>query len=167
MSQNRYVPVVASSVASPVTSEGYLTTSSFSFLIFKMWIMIFSNSQDRCITWHSSKCLAYKEILMIEIKIKTTMHSSKHFTCINSSKYRNSVTEIVLLFQFCCCCCSVSKYVPTLWDPMDFSMPGFPDPHQLLGLAQIPVHWVNDPLFHPLWPPSPPKFNLSQHQGLF
>ena len=118
MSQNRYVPVVASSLASPVTSEGYLVTSSLSFLIFKMWIMIFSNSQDCCITWHSSKCLAYKEILMIEIRIKTTTHSSKYFTYINSSKYRNSVTEIVLLFQLgCCCCCSVSKLCPNSLRP--------------------------------------------------
>ena len=90
----------------------YLVTSSLSFPIFKMWIMILSNSQDCCITWHSSKCLAYAEILMKEIRIKTTKHSSKHFTCINSSKYRNSVTEIVLLFQFFCCCCWVSKLCP-------------------------------------------------------
>ena len=31
------------------------------------------------------------------------------------------------------------------------------------------VHWVSDAIqsFHPLLPPSPPAFNLCQHQGLF
>ena len=36
-------------------------------------------------------------------------------------------------------------------------------------LAQIHVHWVGDAIQppHPLLSPSPPTFNLSQHQGLF
>ena len=48
-------------------------------------------------------------------------------------------------------------------------MPGFPVHHQLLGLAQIHVHRVGDAIqpSHPLLSPSPPAFNLSQHQGLF
>ena len=58
---------------------------------------------------------------------------------------------------------------PTLCDPMDCSMPGFPVHHQLLELAQTHVHWVNDAIqpSHPLSSPSLPAFNLSQHQGLF
>ena len=41
--------------------------------------------------------------------------------------------------------------------------------HQLPELAQTHVHWVSDGIqkFHPLSSPSPPAFNLSQHQGLF
>ena len=41
--------------------------------------------------------------------------------------------------------------------------------HQLLELTQTCVHWVNDAIqpSHPLSSPSPPTFNLSQHQGLF
>ena len=41
--------------------------------------------------------------------------------------------------------------------------------HQHLELAQTHVHWVSDVIqpSHPLWSPSPPAFNLSQHQGLF
>ena len=41
--------------------------------------------------------------------------------------------------------------------------------HQLLELAQTHVHWVSDAIqsSHPLWSPSPPAFNFSQHQGLF
>ena len=52
--------------------------------------------------------------------------------------------------------------------PMDCSMPGFPVNHQLLELAQTHVHWVSDAiqLSHPLLSPSPPAFNLSQHQSL-
>jgi len=52
---------------------------------------------------------------------------------------------------------------------MDCSMPGFPVYHQLLELAQTHVHRVVDAikLSHPLLSPSPPAFNLSQHQDLF
>ena len=41
--------------------------------------------------------------------------------------------------------------------------------HQLLELAQTPVHQVGDAIqpSHPLSSPSPPAFNRSQHQGLF
>ena len=74
-----------------------------------------------------------------------------------------------LTFVICCCCCSVAKSCPTLWDPMDCSTPGFPVLHLLLELAQTHVHWVSDATepSHPLSAPSPPTFNLSQHQGLF
>ena len=53
-------------------------------------------------------------------------------------------------------------------DPMDCSTPGFPVHHQLPELAQIHVHQISDAIqpSHPLSSPSPPAFNLSQHQGL-
>ena len=54
-----------------------------------------------------------------------------------------------------------------LCDPMDCSTPGF---HvQLLEFTQTHVHCVGDVIqpSHPLSFPSPPAFNLSQHQGLF
>ena len=56
-----------------------------------------------------------------------------------------------------------------LWDPMDCSTPGFPVHHQLPELAQTHIHQVSDAIQppHPLLSPSPPAFNLSQHQGLF
>ena len=50
----------------------------------------------------------------------------------------------------------------TLCDPMDWSTPGFPVHHQLPELTQTNVHRVSDAI-----QPSPPAFNLSQHQGLF
>ena len=39
--------------------------------------------------------------------------------------------------------------------------------HQLLEFTQTHVHWVSDAIqpSHPLSSPSPPAFNLSQHQG--
>ena len=46
---------------------------------------------------------------------------------------------------------------------------GFPVHHQLPELTQTHVHPVGDAIqpSHPLLSPSPPAFNLSQHQGLF
>ena len=64
---------------------------------------------------------------------------------------------------------SVAQLCLTLCDSMDCSRPGFPVHHQLLERAQTHVHWVGDAIqaSHPLSSPSPPTFNLSQHQGLF
>ena len=51
---------------------------------------------------------------------------------------------------------------------MDCSMPGLPAHHQLLEFTQTHVHSVGDAIQpFPLSSPSPPAFNLSQHQGLF
>ena len=63
---------------------------------------------------------------------------------------------------------SVAQLCLTLCDPMDCSTPGFPVLHQLLELAQIHVPCDSDTVqpSHPLSSPSPPAFNLSQHQGL-
>ena len=64
---------------------------------------------------------------------------------------------------------SVAQSSLTLYDPMDCSMPGFPVHHHLLEFNQTHVHWDSDAIqsSHPLSSPSPPAFNLSQHQGLF
>ena len=53
-------------------------------------------------------------------------------------------------------------------DPMDCSTPGLPVHHQLPEFIQTHVHWVSDAIqpSHPLSSPSPPAFNLSQHQEL-
>ena len=52
---------------------------------------------------------------------------------------------------------------------MDCSTPGLPIHHQLPEFTHFHVHWVRDviQLSYPLSSPSPPAFNLSQHQGLF
>ena len=64
---------------------------------------------------------------------------------------------------------SVTQSCLTLCNPIDCSTPGFPVYHELPELTQTHVHWVGDAIqpSHPLSSPSPPAFNLSQHQGLF
>ena len=49
------------------------------------------------------------------------------------------------------------------------SMSDFPVLHYLLRFTQAQVHWVGDAIqpSHPLLPPSPSAFNLSQHQVFF
>ena len=71
----------------------------------------------------------------------------------------------MVIFQFS----PVAQSCPTLYDPIDCSTPGFLVHHQLPELAQTHVHWVSDsiPPSYSLLPPSPPAFNLSQHQSLF
>ena len=52
---------------------------------------------------------------------------------------------------------------------MNHSTLGLPVHHQLPEFTQTHIHWVGDAIqsSHPLSSPSPPTFNLSQHQGLF
>ena len=66
---------------------------------------------------------------------------------------------IVVVVQLC----------PTLCDPMNWSMPGFPVFHYLSEFTQTHVHWVSDAIqpINPLLPLSSPTLSLSQHQGLF
>ena len=64
---------------------------------------------------------------------------------------------------------SATQSCPALCDSMDCSPPGLPVHHQLPEFTQTFVHQVGDAIqpSHPLLSPSPPAFNLSQHQGLF
>ena len=64
---------------------------------------------------------------------------------------------------------SVAQLCLTLCNPVDYSIPGFPDLHELLEPTQTHVHHIGDAIqpSHPLSSPSPPTFNLSQDQGLF
>ena len=74
-------------------------------------------------------------------------------------------TPSIISLQFS----SVTQSCPTLCDPMDCSTPGLPVHHQPPELIEIHVHCNSDATqpSHPLLSPSPPTFNLSQHQGLF
>ena len=71
----------------------------------------------------------------------------------------NKYIQYLLLFSCSCL---------TLCDPMDYSTPGFPVLHYLPEFAQIHVHWIGDAIqpSHSLLSPSPPAFNLSQHQDI-
>ena len=64
---------------------------------------------------------------------------------------------------------SVAQSCPTLCNPMDCSMPGFPVHHQFPEHTQIHVLCIGDGIqpSHPLLSPSPSAFNISQNQGLF
>ena len=64
---------------------------------------------------------------------------------------------IVIVFS------SVAQFCPTLGNPVDCSMPGFPVHHQLQELAQTHVHQVGDAIqpSHPLLSPFPLAFNIS------
>ena len=64
---------------------------------------------------------------------------------------------------------SVTQSCLTLCDPKDCSRPSLPVHHQLPEFTQTLDHGVGDAIqpSHPLSSPSPPAFNLSQHQSLF
>ena len=67
------------------------------------------------------------------------------------------------------CDSSAAQSCPTLCKSMDCRTPSLPVHHQLPEFTETHVHWIGDVIqpSHPLSSPSPPSFNLSQHQGLF
>ena len=70
---------------------------------------------------------------------------------------------VLLLF-----CNSVTKSCPTLCNPMNYSMLGFPALHCLLEFANTHAQWLMSiQPSHPLSPSYPFAFNLPQHQSLF
>ena len=99
-------------------------------------------------------------------RLKTLNKLVKFWCWQTSHQIRPDYKSYIFSLNFCCC--SVSWSLPTLCDPMGCSMPAFPVLHYLPELAQTHVHWVGDAVqSRPLSSPSPPAFNLSQHQGLF
>ena len=81
-----------------------------------------------------------------------------------------------IIFFFLSVVCSYSQSVSlvdrprlTLCDPMDYSMPGLLVHHQSPRFTPTHVQWVGDNIqqSHPMWSPSQPALNLSQHKGLF
>ena len=85
------------------------------------------------------------------------------------SAFINMIIFCLYFIKFCIQFSSVTQSYPTLCNSMACSTPGSPVHHQLWELAQTHVHQVSDAiqLSHPLSSPSPPAFNLSQHQDLF
>ena len=84
-------------------------------------------------------------------------------------EYSHGTQNILMIFfshsvQFS----SVPQSCPTLCNPMNCSILGLSVHHQVLELTQTHVHRVSDAILpsHPLSSPSPPAFNLAQHQGL-
>ena len=95
-------------------------------------------------------------------------HAFYSYTHSSICPFIHSSMFVKNLFNICCCC-SVVQPCPTLYDPMDCSLPGFSVHHQLPELTQTHVHQVGDAIqpSHPLSSPSPPAPNPSQHQSLF
>ena len=126
------------------------------FLYFCMWIFSCSST---IICWKG--CCFFIELPFL-------CHRSVIYICENLSTSRLTVS-VPFMYLLVLSCCSATQLCPTLWDPMDCSMPGFPDLHHLTEFAQTHIHWVSDAIqpSHPLLSRSPPTFNLSQHQGLF
>ena len=64
---------------------------------------------------------------------------------------------------------SVAQACPTLYDPMNRSMPGLPVHHQPPEFIQTHVYRVGDAIepSHLLSSPSPPAPSPSQHHSLF
>ena len=82
---------------------------------------------------------------------------------------RNYTTCSLCFLHFSQSVSSVTQSCPALCDSMDCSTAGFPVHHKLPKLTQNHVHQAGDAIqpSHPLSSPSPPAFNLSQHQSLF
>ena len=80
--------------------------------------------------------------------------------------FKNNFIKIKFIHCFVIVVQSFSRGL-TLCNPS--STPGFPVLHHLPEFAQTHVHGVDDTIHpsHPLSSPSPPAFNLFQHQGLF
>ena len=82
--------------------------------------------------------------------------------------FSNILAQCILNTSFVLQFISVIQLFPTICNPVNCSMPGFPVHHQLLEPAQTHVRRVGGAiqLSHSLLSPSP-AFSLSQHQGLF
>ena len=107
--------------------------SKFFFLYFCMWIFSCSST---IICWKACRFF---------IELPFLCHRSVIYICVNLSTSRLPVSvPFMYLLILSCCCCSVTQLCLTLWDPMDCSMPGFPDLHHLTKFAQTHVHWVGD-----------------------
>ena len=100
-----------------------------------------------------AECLS-EDILQISGKIKDVkgIGETERYTHLNAGQFS-----------------SVAQSCPTLHDPKDHSMTGLPIHHQLPEVAQTHIHRVGAAIqpSHPLLSPSPPAFDLSQHQSLF
>ena len=114
--------------------------------------------------WGRDGLISRCKLLHIEQISKVLLYSMGSYTQYpvikhNGKEYKKEPVQFSLVTQSC----------PTLWDPMDCSMPGLPVHHQFLEFTQTHVHWVGDAIqpSHPLSSPSPPAFNISQNQSLF
>ena len=103
----------------------------------------------------------------LNIKIS---YQVKEFRILCMGMHVSGLAEFIPLIRTSACYfCSVPESHPVLCDPVDCSRPGFSVLHCIPEFVQTHVHRVNDAsqTSRPLLFPSPPAFNLSQHQDLF
>ena len=82
---------------------------------------------------------------------------------------KRCTTSLAIVTLSCCNCCSVTKLCLTLQPHgLQHTRLLCPSPSSWV-CSNTHVHWVSDTIqpSHPLLPPSPPAFSLSQHQALF
>ena len=151
---------------------------------YKTASMQFSNVWGFCLNWQywkicisQAKPLSQNHVenysnLSKPIKILFPVQFPRSFCMWNRKSWiwLQLYAEGIKKSYICCCCCSVSQSYLTPCSPMDCSMSGFSVLHHLPESAPTHVQWVSDAIqntSHPLSSPSPPAFNLSQHQSLF
>ena len=113
--------------------------------------------------------MQYSGISVYSIRIDSIWISDKNLSDSVSPEFNNlqphsSLSVLLSSVQFT----SVAQLCPTLCNPKNRSTPGLSVHHHLPEFIQTHVHRVSDAIqpSHPLSSPSPPAFNLSQHQGL-
>ena len=139
--------------------------------IFAFWFLIYLFcGQETYFIWFipfkfTKTCFVAQDrvcLLNISWTLKKNLYSAVVWGVI--ATYIKLVDNIVQVFyQFS----PVTQSCPTLW-PHKLQHARPPVHHQLPEFTPTHVHWVGDAIqpSHSLSSPSPPAFNLSQHQGL-
>ena len=132
-------PVALSCLAAASTSHWQNRRNTLGYFSFFCWgggVLLFS--------WVSvaflSRLIPTPTIWQSTASVSVTVWEV-HFYILTCLK---SVFILVLVLEEGLCCCSFTQSCPTLYDPLDCSMPGFPVLHHLPEFAQIQVHWVGD-----------------------
>ena len=105
-------------------------------------------------------------VAMLSFRVRFHIYALIYNICFSLSDLNftlGSLTSVHLPFG------SVAQSHPTPCNPMDCRTPGLPVHRQLPEFTQTYAHRVSDAIqpSHPLSPPFPPAFDLSQHQSLF
>ena len=122
----------------------------------------------------SLKCTAFKEIIESENRMSISIYifeeiEVRRYSSKRVGKLWNShFTEREREFTRNKDCCSVAQLCLILCNPMDCNAPGFPALHHLPVCSDsCPSSQWCHPTISSSVTPSPPAFDLSQHQGLF
>ena len=145
-----------------------------------LWDITIKRSKSDMLVWNSKmtlSCKWYKWIVISRLKLRKWMNFCRVY--VRRKHGRTLEAWVKLAWQITDSFGSVKNVISvqfsrSLWlfaNPgvLDCSTPGLPVRHQLPEFTQTHVHWGGDAIqpSHPLASPSPPTFNLSQHQGLF